>query len=55
MRTTCRLLAAAAFVIPLAISGASISAADDVGQQKLVIKHIQGQVITHTIVKPLKD
>ncbi|MFD8082396.1 hypothetical protein ACFV4F_11960 [Kitasatospora sp. NPDC059722] len=33
----------------------AVKAAQPVGHQKLEVKHIQGQVITHTIVKPLPE
>ncbi|MFE6750964.1 hypothetical protein ACFVGM_34290 [Kitasatospora purpeofusca] len=33
----------------------AIKAGRPVGNQRLETKHIQGQVITHTIVKPLRD
>ncbi|MFD7902497.1 hypothetical protein ACFV4G_09630 [Kitasatospora sp. NPDC059747] len=33
----------------------AVKAAQSVGHQKLEVKHIQGQVITHTIVKPLPE
>ncbi|CAN3979424.1 hypothetical protein [Kitasatospora purpeofusca] len=33
----------------------AVKASQPVGTQKLETKHIQGQVITHTIVKPLPN